>query len=59
MLPRAVSSACAADGRPRQQMTEADAAYRGALAALQEFETGERPHWAPAAEEEPRDGHAQ
>lgn len=36
------------DGRPRAQMAEAEAAYRSALAALTEFETGERPHWAPA-----------
>lgn len=36
-----------ADGRPRQQMADAESAYRVALAALQEFETGERPHWAP------------
>jgi hypothetical protein len=36
------------DGRPRQQMAEAEAGYRAALAALTEFETGERPHWAPA-----------
>jgi hypothetical protein len=37
-----------ADGRPREKMAQADAAYRHALAELQEFETGERPHWAPA-----------
>ena len=37
-----------ADGRPRQKMADAEAAYRTALAALTEFETGERPHWAPA-----------
>lgn len=36
-----------ADGRPRTQMAEAEAAYRSALASLTEFETGERPHWAP------------
>jgi len=47
-----------AEGRPRQQMSDADAAYRAALAALQEFETGERPHWAPAVEGEQRDEHA-
>ena len=32
----------------RSRMVEAEAAYRAALAELQEFETGERPHWAPA-----------
>ena len=37
-----------ADGRPRQKMADAEAAYRAALAELNEFETGERPHWAPA-----------
>src|SRR5262249_30212305 len=37
-----------AEGHPRGQMAEAEAAYRAALAALQEDETGERPHWAPA-----------
>ena len=37
-----------ADGSPRAQMAEAEAMYRTALAALTEFETGERPHWAPA-----------
>lgn len=37
-----------ADGRPRQKMADADAAYRVALGELTEFETGERPHWAPA-----------
>ena len=36
-----------ADGRPRQKMADAEAAYRHALAELTEFETGERPHWAP------------
>jgi hypothetical protein len=36
-----------ADGRPRQKMTDAEAAYRVALAELSEFETGKRPHWAP------------
>jgi hypothetical protein len=36
-----------ADGRPRQKMADAEAAYRLALAELTEFETGERPHWAP------------
>ena len=37
-------------GQPgsRNRMVEAEAAYRAALAELQEFETGERPHWAPA-----------
>jgi hypothetical protein len=35
-------------GRPNAQMREAEAAYRIALAELTEFETGERPHWAPA-----------
>lgn len=35
------------DGRPRQKMADAEAAYRAALAELTEFETGERPHWAP------------
>ncbi|MCU1365247.1 MAG: hypothetical protein JWN39_886 [Ilumatobacteraceae bacterium] len=40
-----------ADGRPRQKMADAEAAYRAALAALTEFETGERPHWAPAVPE--------
>jgi len=42
------------NGRPSAQMREAEAAYRVALAELTEFETGERPHWAPvpaAAEE--------
>ena len=34
----------------RQRMVEAEANYRAALAELQEFETGERPHWAPAVE---------
>ena len=34
--------------RARQRRVEAEAAYRLALAELQEFETGERPHWAPA-----------
>jgi hypothetical protein len=34
--------------RARQRRAEAEAAYRLALAELQEFETGERPHWAPA-----------
>lgn len=33
--------------RARQRRIEAEAAYRRALAELQEFETGERPHWAP------------
>ncbi len=37
----------------RQKMIDAEAAYRVALAALHEFETGERPHWAPAKVEEP------
>lgn len=37
----------ASNGR-RPQVVEAEAAYRAALAELQEFETGERPHWAPA-----------
>ena len=36
------------NGRPHAQMQEAEAAYRVALAELTEFETGERPHWAPA-----------
>jgi len=36
------------NGRPTAQMREAEAAYRVALAELTEFETGERPHWAPA-----------
>ena len=36
--------------RARQRRVEAEAAYRLALAELQEFETGERPHWAPAPE---------
>ncbi|MCU1397504.1 MAG: hypothetical protein JWN62_613 [Acidimicrobiales bacterium] len=40
-----------ADGRPRQKMADAEAVYRAALAALTEFETGERPHWAPAVPE--------
>ena len=35
------------------QMADAEAAYRLALAELQEFETGERPHWAPARPVEP------
>ena len=35
------------NGRPHAQMQEAEAAYRFALAELTEFETGERPHWAP------------
>ena len=48
-----------ADGRPRQQMAEAEAAYRAALAALTEFETGERPRWAPPAPEEDEDEAAQ
>ena len=34
--------------RARQRRVEAEAGYRMALAELQEFETGERPHWAPA-----------
>jgi hypothetical protein len=34
--------------RARQRRVDAEAAYRLALAELQEFETGERPHWAPA-----------
>lgn len=34
--------------RARQRRVEAEAAYRVALAELQEFETGERPAWAPA-----------
>lgn len=38
------------EGR-REQIAEAEAAYRAALAELTEFETGERPHWAPAAPE--------
>ncbi len=37
-----------ASGAHRQRVVEAEAAYRAALADLQEFETGERPHWAPA-----------
>ena len=37
-----------ASGAQRQRVIEAEAAYRAALAELQEFETGERPHWAPA-----------
>ncbi len=36
------------NGRPHAKMLEAEAAYRVALADLTEFETGERPHWAPA-----------
>ncbi len=36
------------NGRPHAKMLEAEAAYRVALAELTEFETGERPHWAPA-----------
>ena len=39
----------AGEGR-RELIAEAEAAYRVALAELTEFETGERPHWAPAAE---------
>ena len=38
--------------RARQRRVEAEAAYRVALAELQEFETGERPAWAPAVEVE-------
>ena len=41
------------EGRPRQQMADAENDYRASLAALTEFETGERPHWAPAAPAEP------
>jgi hypothetical protein len=37
--------------RARQRRVEAEAAYRLALAELQEFETGERPHWAPPVAE--------
>ncbi len=37
----------AGEGR-RELIVEAEAAYRTALAELTEFETGERPHWAPA-----------
>ena len=37
------------NGRPHAKMLEAEAAYRVALADLTEFETGERPHWAPAS----------
>ncbi len=37
----------ATSGR-RDSVVEAEAQYRSALAELQEFETGERPHWAPA-----------
>lgn len=37
-----------ASGSHRQRVIEAEATYRAALAELQEFETGERPHWAPA-----------
>jgi hypothetical protein len=36
----------ATEGR-REQIADAEAAYRVALAELTEFETGERPHWAP------------
>lgn len=35
----------------RQKMIDAEATYRAALAELQEFETGERPHWAPTKTE--------
>ena len=38
-----------AGGGSRERMAEADAAYRAAVAELHEFETGERPHWAPPA----------
>lgn len=34
-------------GGSKDVMADADATYRNALASLQEFETGERPHWAP------------
>lgn len=44
------------EGRPRQQMADAEADYRVTLAALTEFETGERPHWAPAMPNEPESG---
>lgn len=37
-----------ASERKGAQVVEAEAAYRVALAELQEFETGVRPHWAPA-----------
>jgi hypothetical protein len=37
--------------RARQRRVDAEAAYRLALAELQEFETGERPHWAPPVAE--------
>lgn len=40
----------AGEGR-RELIAEAEAAYRVALAELTEFETGERPHWAPARPE--------
>ncbi|CAB4872886.1 unannotated protein [freshwater metagenome] len=42
----------------RGRMIEAEAAYRLALAELQQFETGERPHWAPAPVVEPADSGA-
>ena len=37
-----------ASERKGTQVVEAEAAYRVALAELREFETGVRPHWAPA-----------
>jgi len=41
-----------------QQLIDAEAAYRAALAELQEFETGERPHWAPVPPAAEVDGEA-
>ncbi len=37
----------------RERITAAEQTYRAALAELQEFETGERPTWAPRPEQEP------
>lgn len=39
-----------ASGGTRDQLADADAAYRRAAAELHEYETGERPQWAPAPE---------
>jgi hypothetical protein len=41
----------AADRRRPDEVAEAEATYRTALAELQEFETGVRPHWAPRTQE--------
>ena len=37
----------------REQIAAAEQTYRSALAELQEFETGERPTWAPRSEDPP------